>query len=168
MAYLYLKGCQYHTWWHHQMETFSTLLALCSGNSLVTGEFSSQRPVTRSLEVFFDLHLNKQLRKQSWGWRFETPSCSLWHHCNEMPAFSPIAGIHMKIFCPVYHIWHHGLTFCTIQAAWHNLKYIIMRSWEFWWAKWGYFWIKIVFFPSEKTHTACHWIRALPLWHYSV
>ena len=29
------------------------------------------------------LRLNKQLSKQSWGWRFETPSRSLWRHCNE-------------------------------------------------------------------------------------
>ena len=27
------------TWWRHQMETFSALLALCAGNSPVTGEF---------------------------------------------------------------------------------------------------------------------------------
>ena len=27
------------TWWRHQMETFSALLALCVGNSPVTGEF---------------------------------------------------------------------------------------------------------------------------------
>ena len=26
-------------WWRHQMETFSALLALCEGNSPVTGEF---------------------------------------------------------------------------------------------------------------------------------
>ena len=26
--------------------------------------------------------LNKQLSKQSWGWWFETPSPSLWRHCN--------------------------------------------------------------------------------------
>ena len=33
-------------------------------------------------DVSFDLRLNKQLNKQSWGWWFETPSCSLWRHCN--------------------------------------------------------------------------------------
>ena len=54
--------------------TFSALLAFCAGKSLVTGEFLSQRPVTRSFDVFFDLRLNKQLSKQSWGWWFETPS----------------------------------------------------------------------------------------------
>ena len=34
----------------------------------------TQRPVTRSLDVFFDLRLNKRLSKQWWGWWFETPS----------------------------------------------------------------------------------------------
>ena len=54
-------------WWHHQMETFSALLVLCVGNSLVTREFPAQRPVTWSFDVFFDLHLNKCLSKQWWG-----------------------------------------------------------------------------------------------------
>ena len=40
-----------HTWWRHQMETFSALLAICAGNSPVPGEFPSQRPVTRSFDV---------------------------------------------------------------------------------------------------------------------
>ena len=71
------------TWWRHQMETISALLTLCVGNSPVTGEFPSQRSVTRSSDVFFDLRLNKRLSKQSWGWWFETPSRSLWRHCNE-------------------------------------------------------------------------------------
>ena len=35
-------------------------------------------------DVFFDLRMNKRLSKQSWGWWFETPSCSLWRHCNAM------------------------------------------------------------------------------------
>ena len=43
------------------METFSALLALCAGNSPVTGEFPSQMPVTKSFDVFFDLRLNKRL-----------------------------------------------------------------------------------------------------------
>ena len=71
-----------HTWWRHQMETFSALLAICAGNSPVPGEFPTQRPVTWSFDVFFDLRLNKRLSKQSWGWWFETLSRSLWRHCN--------------------------------------------------------------------------------------
>ena len=61
------------------METFSALLDLCAGNSPVTGEFPSQRPVMQSFDVFFDLRLNKRPSKQSWRRRFETP---LWRHCN--------------------------------------------------------------------------------------
>ena len=69
--------------WRHQMETFSALLAICAGNSLVTGEFPSQRPVTQSFDVFFDVCPNKRLSKQSYGLWFEMPSGSLWRHCNE-------------------------------------------------------------------------------------
>ena len=43
------------------METFYALLAICAGNSPVTGEFPSQRPVTRSFDVFFGLYLHKRL-----------------------------------------------------------------------------------------------------------
>ena len=62
------------------MEAFSALLAFCAGNSPVTGEFSTQRPVTRRFDVFFDLRLYERLNKQSWGWWFEMPSCPLWRH----------------------------------------------------------------------------------------
>ena len=64
------------------METFFTLLAFCAGNSPVTGEFPSQRQVTRMFDVFFDLRLNKRLGKQSRGWWFEMPARSSWRHCN--------------------------------------------------------------------------------------
>ena len=51
------------------METISVLLAICAGNSPVTGEFPAQRTVTRSFDIFFDLYLNnKLLSKQSRGW----------------------------------------------------------------------------------------------------
>ena len=39
------------------METFSALLAICAGNSPVSGEFPAQRPVTRSFDVFFDVRV---------------------------------------------------------------------------------------------------------------
>ena len=71
-------------WWRHQMDTFSALLAICAGNSPVSGEFPAQRPVTRSLDIFFDLRLNKRLSKQSWGWWFETLSSPSWRHCNAL------------------------------------------------------------------------------------
>ena len=80
-------------WWRHQMETFSTLLAICAGKSPVPSEYPAQRPVTRSFHVFFDLRLNKQLIKQSWGWWFETLSRPLWRHRN---------GAHKARV-----LWHH-------------------------------------------------------------
>ena len=65
------------TWWRHQMESFSAFLAVCQGNTPVTGGFPSQRPVTRSFDIFFDLRQNNR-------W-FETPSRSVWRHCIGKP-----------------------------------------------------------------------------------
>ena len=81
-----LETCFSHqvdrSWWRHQIETLSALLAICAGNSPVPGEFPAQRPDTRSSDVLFDLRLNQRLSKQSWGWWFETLSHPLWCHCN--------------------------------------------------------------------------------------
>ena len=78
------------TWWRHKMETFSSLMAYSAGNSPVTavnspvtGEFPSQRPVTRSFDIFFDQRRNERLSKQSMRWWFDKPLRSLWHLCNE-------------------------------------------------------------------------------------
>ena len=78
--------CYAHTeasWWRHQMETFFALLVLCERNPPVSGHLPSQRPVTWSFDVYFDLRLNKWLIKQSRRRWFETPSRSLWRHCND-------------------------------------------------------------------------------------
>ena len=48
----------------------------------VPGEFPTRRPATRDFDVFFDLHPNKRLSIQWWGWWFETQSCPLWRHSN--------------------------------------------------------------------------------------
>ena len=68
------------SWWRHQMETFSTILAFCAGNSPVTGAF----PVTSDAELWCFLRYAPQytVEKQWWGWWFETPSRPLWRHCN--------------------------------------------------------------------------------------
>ena len=101
------------SWWHLQMETFSALLALCAGNSPVPREFPSERPVTQSFDVFFDLCLSKRLSKQSWGWWFETPSCPLWRHCNVV-VFKP-----SKIRVPKY--W---IVFSTEQSSENTLLFV--------------------------------------------
>ena len=67
------------------------------------GEFPTQRPVTQSFDVNFDLRLNKRLSKQPWGWWFETPSWSLWRHCND-----GVTSQHGEIIpCPLN---GHGIT----------------------------------------------------------
>ena len=80
----------YGSWWRHQMETFSVLLALCAGKWPVPGEFPAQRPVTRCFDNFLDMSLNKRLRKQSWGWWFETQTHPLWCHCKMSMWCSPV------------------------------------------------------------------------------
>ena len=73
---------------HFQCRFLDHLMTSSNGNILrvtgpLWGEFPSQRPVTWSFEIFFDLRLNKRLSKPSRDWCFETPSRSLWRHCNE-------------------------------------------------------------------------------------
>ena len=84
IQYVPSSNLWFSPWWRHQTEIFSALLALCAGNSPVSGEFPAQRPVTRNFDVFLDLRLNKRLSKQSCGWWFETQSRFLWSQCNEM------------------------------------------------------------------------------------
>ena len=47
-----LTWVQQPTWWHHQMETFSALLALCAGNSPVNGEFPAHKGQWRGALMF--------------------------------------------------------------------------------------------------------------------
>ena len=71
------------SWWRHQIETFSALLALYEWNPPLTGGFPSQRPVRGTLIFFFDLCLNKRLSKQPRRRWFETPSRSPWRHYSD-------------------------------------------------------------------------------------
>ena len=105
---VYLSFDEY-AWWPHQMETFSALLTVCAGNSLVTGEFPTQRPVIRSFDVFFELHLNIRLSKQWWGWWFEMPSRPLWRHSNDSMSMHHCCGLHDII---------HKSTFGTCSTPW--------------------------------------------------
>ena len=118
--YSVLRSYCLQSWWCHQMETFSTLLAIYAGNSLASGEFRTQRPVMRSFDIFFDLCLNKRLSKQSWGWWFETLSCPLWHHCNASQYSSlPVRVRYEVSFASLNSYW------CAIliahQLLWQNM-----------------------------------------------
>ena len=59
------SGLDITSWWRHQMETFSALEAICAGNS-----------------PMFSLICTRTNGKQSIRRWFETPSRSLWCHCN--------------------------------------------------------------------------------------
>ena len=114
-----LRCIMEHTWWRQQMETFSALLAICVGNSPVPGEFPTQRPVTRSFDVYFDLRPNKRLSKQWWGWWFETQSCSLWRHRNDFPCV--LKGVWYR-YCISCNIWR-----CVFSAD----PFYSLRWWEY-------------------------------------
>ena len=116
------------SWWRHQMETFSVLLAICAGNSPVSSEFPSQRPVMRSFDVFLDLRLNKRLSKQSWGWWFETPSCSLWHHCN-VHSLSPI---YMNIRNVKHHLIDNYADTLNLQSSETKCAFFFQQINELW------------------------------------
>ena len=57
--------------------------------------------MTWSFDAFCDLRLNKRLNKQSWGWWFETPSCSLWRHCNGTRTYSFLYALSRVFDCLV-------------------------------------------------------------------
>ena len=96
----------------------------------VTGKFPSKRPVMQGFDAFFDLHMNKWLSKQPWGWWFETPSCPLWRHCNDVSEWRNdmtckyMIMFHTKIHCDMSRViispapgrleWNHIFIFKLI------------------------------------------------------
>ena len=113
------------TRWRHQIETFSTSLALCGVNSLIIGEF----------DVFFDLWLNIRFRKQSWGWWFEAPSGSLWRQRNEQKSIVSCARHSLmktdenwdRLCASVglyvaHRIWHSSTDCCYIDGLSYSNK----------------------------------------------
>ena len=109
------------TWWRHQMETFSALLAICAGKSPVPSEFPAQRPVTGSFDAFFDLHLNKRLSKQSWGWWFETLLRPLWRHSNELAIQSTYQ---------LFNVWHAWILYTPNLPEIDNASIIGTEPWH--------------------------------------
>ena len=143
-----------NSWWRHQMETFSALLAICAGNSPVPGEFPTQRPVMRSFDVCFDLRPNKRLSKQFWGWWLKTQLRPLWRHRNVLlvfriitwiqeclPTFSEGIRVHYQHYkkgisaefheiVGIYRTWHieQLVTFASVFHVWLNCFTLLNRS----------------------------------------
>ena len=115
-----------YTWWRLQMEAFFALLVLCVGTPHATCGIPSQRPVTRSFDVFFDLRVNKRLSKQSRRRWFETPPSSLWRHCNVpwllKPEFLASPG-HQHPWC-----WSWVFISAT-EVYFNNLRHFTADEW---------------------------------------
>ena len=117
-----------HSWWRHQMEIFSALLALCVGSSPVTGEFPSQMPVTRSFDVLFDLRLNKRLSKQSWGWWFEMPSRPLWRHSNVESVRPFCSSLKVLIWKPAPRAGENPTPNCRCRSLTVAVEPVLIKS----------------------------------------
>ena len=78
----------------------------------------------RGVLMFFFLHLNKRLCKQSWDWWFETPSRPLWRHCNDI-AKGFIAEILPSNSRAQKYCTHVSTKFCLSQNVMkmHNTLY---------------------------------------------
>ena len=121
LDYLFIEHTNI-SWWRHQMEAFSALLAICAGNSPVPGEFPTQRPVTRSFDVYFYLRPNKRLSKQSWGWWFATQSRPLWRHRNVLRGINP----HHKqslMWNWMSLLWRHHVFACFRRSITRTIAY---------------------------------------------
>ena len=112
----------------YSSEPRNAMVTSSNGNIFrVTGplceEFAAQRPVTWSFDVFFDLRPNKRSSKQSRGWLLETPSRSLWRHCN---------GSHYWPLTPAVtnqnNVWSHLLAVSNWDEALDKLQ-VVYRLW---------------------------------------
>ena len=110
----------------NQMETFSPLLAICAGHTPVTGEFPTQRPVTRSFGVFCDLRRNKRLSKQSWGRWFESPSGLLWRHCD-----ATVVSKYFMMWCACTAVeWASTNLVLTFGSVWKRRSLFEFRQYQ--------------------------------------
>ena len=98
-------------------------LALCAGNSPVTGEFPAQWPVTRSFDVFFDLRLNKRLSKQ------KREAGDLRRH----RAYYDV--IVMVLFQVSHGDWLNS--YWQLGTCKGNSRYLISQRAKFMWPTWG-------------------------------
>ena len=90
---------------------------------LLCGEFTGHRPVTRSLDVLFDLRLNQQMSNQ---WRrrwFETPWRALWRHCNICSL------LRHCVFGIVFPLYHSKLLHRTFRMKlWNSVRCLTLSQ----------------------------------------
>ena len=100
-----------------------------SVTGLLWGDFNNDRWIppkrqgTRKFKGFLDLRLNKRLSKQSRDWWFETPSRSLWCHCN---IFQPPGNYMVLLFWSMWYYKRRCVLECisdkTFRKEWATLR----------------------------------------------
>ena len=104
------------------METFSALLALCAWNLPVHGEFPAQRSITRSFDVYFDMHPIKRLSKQSCN---DATYIRCWQFSPGITFLVPYVQYHHLVRYPTDDRWTvlwipYWLTGCHVSSGWHT------------------------------------------------
>ena len=123
------------TWWRHQMETFSALLAIVQGihrcpvNSQHKGQWRGALMFTLICAWI------KRLSKQSWGWWFETSSLSLWRHRDEylfklLPIGIWIYSMLTRAFVIYKCMFRFNITVCA-NGRWNSSQYDnVIKGWR--------------------------------------
>ena len=130
---------------------FSALLALCAGNSQVTGEFPSQTTNNAELWCFFHVGQRKLLSKRSNGWWSGTPWClsgaSVMSHGNGIQIYLSITPCYHK-----YHfILHNDISISQTRFRAHNdarVSHTLLINWNK-----NYFFLitNLISFPHNST-----------------
>ena len=112
-------GC-YRTWWRHNMEKLSVLLALCESNPSVTGGLPHTRPAMRSFDVSNDVCLNITV-EDTFEILVNSDALTLiWRHCNAVALLS------------LLNIWYWlenlGFILYLLRCYRHSIIYFIMTS----------------------------------------
>ena len=71
---------------------------------------------------------DKRLRKQSWGWQIETPSSSLWRHCNAIQNYDYTKTKHNTTVCTFYGIYSiSSFMFLLLDTLVDRSEFIYIR-----------------------------------------
>ena len=99
-------------WWRQQMETFSALLAPCVRVIQRSPVNSPTEATDVELWCFLSFAPEQTAEKQSRRWWFETPSRSIWRHCDGVSEFHGLwtkwVGVQICTNFSNNQIWWHS------------------------------------------------------------
>ena len=85
---------------------------------------SPHKGQSRGALMFSLIRMIKRLSKQSWGWWFETASCSLWRHCNEFVDLTHlpqmIVGVNFQFDWNIF-VWYCIIMHIAQQFYWNDM-----------------------------------------------